>query len=364
MIYFGSFIFRSILLQIFSTSFTAICIRILFVVVVVFFLLPIFFIELSSGIGRLELCILCVISCELIAYKVQQSLIDNIGNNDQVSKKAQSNFAIHSVHEIIRNPNLCLFLYISVDIENFVPKSMYVELLLDDFLKNTIKVYDHYQKPIVAIEIDSCAQILKAINAHLLISKIFKRLRKNSSESITFIIGVQELSNAKLQKETFRKIQNCINTLSVYLNKKLDIDLILENMQTITGFSVFALFIQNINSDALTISLNVNPANPDSVCRSFEQKFTNFILMLDHFMVTTNWDNPLDAQTFQIFTQQIYYLKDTIKDLLLVVIQISRTGQFLRRNNIFIDIHFLSSSTKVMKKNDIITKDLQFCIKV
>ena len=360
-----AFVLKSLLLKIFSTTFLAIFVRTIIFFFLSFFILPAFFIELTGPVLKLQLFILFVILSELIAYKVQQNFLDtSVNTGDQIARKPQTNFVIHNIHEIIKKPHLSLFLYTkTVDIEGFIPKSIYSAVISDDFLQNTIKIFDHYKKPIIAVEIESCTQILKNLRVYPLLAKIFNKLKKNEAQTISFILGVQDLCDKELKKDSFNKLENCISMLNAHFNKRLNIDLILENMQAFTGFPLFSMFVQSEGLNLLTISLCINPSNTDSVLEIFEQKFTNFSLTLDHIRVTTNFENPIDAQLFQIFSQQILYLQSAIKELVLVVIKISSSKRIIGNKNIFLDIHFMSSTTKVVKKIDIVPKDLQLCIK-
>ena len=175
------FALQSIILKIFSTKLLPICIRVLLLFCIIFFILPIFIADLSSSLIKLQLFILCVILCELLAYKIQQGLISNYLDTEKSSKNKKTKIISTSINQVANNTNLTLFLHTnSTCIEKFIPESSYTQILLEDFSDAGVKLYDHHSKPILCVEIETCSKIIKNLSVYPLMRKLFSSIKKNA----------------------------------------------------------------------------------------------------------------------------------------------------------------------------------------
>lgn len=355
------FFLKSAALAIFRQGILPTIIRGLFSWTLVFFVLPIFFPALGPLITKLQLSIVGTLLLEFVAYRVYGALM---GGSDQggAVKKALSKVLERKLKLLLYKKHLSLFLHTkNVSICDLVPRSIYLGLDIDESYGEGVKVFDHYEKPLVAIELETCRQVLKNLSAYPELEKIFAALKSSSTDALSLAVHVNDIIDLRSRKEFFLKMQSCANIIGAYFAGRWNINLLIDGMQCISGFASFAHLAENTDASLLTIVMPINARDEAMLFEVFEQKFWEFSEKVDRTIMGTNFENNLDAQLCLMFSQQLQYLRDQLRDLIGIVIKFFRVSSIGYKNNIFFEIHFLDSSSTFQQKGDIIPKELQAC---
>jgi hypothetical protein len=354
-----TFWLKSAALALFKQGIFSTLIRALVAALIVFFVLPMLFPSVQPLITKVQLSIVAVLLLEFIAYRAYSAL----GMNQSTPvRKVASKVLERKLKMLLYKKNLSLFLHSkSVSICDLVPRSIYLGLDIDESYGEGIKVFDHYEKPIVAVELETCRQILKNPSAHIEVEKIFAALKNSASDAITLAIHVRDVTDANTRKEFFLKLQSCANIIGAYFGGRRNVNLILDGMQCISGFGAFAHLAENTDASLLSVIMPVNAKDELMLFEVFDQKFWEFSERIDRAIMSTNFENTIDAQLCLMFSQQLQYLKEQIKDLIGVAVKLFRASSISYKNNIFFEVHFLDSLSSFKEQGDIIPKELQLC---
>lgn len=353
------FFVKSFALFIFAQGIIPSALRSLAVFGVTFFVLPRFFPALEPLITKIQLLSVGIVLFEFIAYRGQSALIGQEKPASTV-KKALSKAVDTKLKLLLNKKHLSLFLHTNrINIYDLVPRSIYLGLDIDESYGEGIKIFDHYEKPIVGVEIETCRHVLKSLAAYPELERIFSAIKSSSSSALSLAIHVNEITKAR--KDFLLAMQSCTNIIGAYFDCRWNINLVIDGMQCITGFSSFAHLAENTNSGLLTISLPVNIRDESMLLEVFEQKFWEFSEALDRTIMNTNFENSFDAQLCLTFAQQMQYLKEPIKDLLAIVLRLAKSSNLSYKNNIFFEIHFLNSVPTFKEEGDIVPKEIQSC---
>lgn len=354
-----TFWLKSAALALFKQGILPTLFRATLAILAVFFVLPMLFPSVEPLITKVQLSIVAVLLFEFIAYRVYSAL--GVDQSTPI-RKVPSKVLERKLRLLLYKKNLSLFLHSkNISICDLVPRSIYLGLDIDESYGDGIKVFDHYEKPIVAVELETCRQILKNPSAYTEVEKIFSALKSSASDSITLAIHVKDVTDASARKEFFLKLQSCANIIGAYFAGRRNINLILDGMQCISGFGSFAHLAENTDSSLLSITMPVNARDETILFEVFDQKFWEFSERIDRAIMSTNFENTLDAQLCVMFSQQLQYLKEQVKDLIGVAIRLFRASSISYKNNIFFEVHFLDSFATFQEQADIIPKELQLC---
>ncbi len=351
-----SYVVKSLVLMIFSGSIIAIFFRLLTLALVVFFLLPFFFPALSSLLVRVQLFLLSALLCEFLSSKIC-NVIQGTNSYEVKDKKPYAKFIGQSLNAILSNRKLGFFVHTqNVAIDKLIPKSMYKEIASEN--QNTVKIFDHYEKPIVSMELNACRQALKSFIVYPELAQILKSIKKSKAESFTFVMSVQDLVSCFSQKDLLVQIHGFAFELGAFLGRRVHINLIIEEMRKITGFDTFLQLQNDIN--LMHFEMIVSKKNTKDILEVFEESFTGFSDKINAAIRGINFIVPTDAQNVITFAQQIQYLKEALQEVVASLVLISRDARIF--NHTLVNVHFLSSVSGNADKSDILPQELQSCL--
>ncbi len=352
-----SYMARSLILMIFSPSIVAIFFRLLTLALIIFFLVPHCFPELIRTLRtRVELFLLSALLCEFLSAKIYNFIQ---GNNyyEVKDKKTYSRVGSHSLSLILSNRKLNLFVHTkNVVIDKLIPKSMYKEVASEN--QDTVKIFDHHEKPIVSIEIDTCRQALRSFIVYPELAQILRSIRSSKANSLTFVISAKDLSTCFFQKDLLVQIHGFAFELGTFLRRRVHINLIVEDMNTITGFDTF-LQLQN-DLKLMHFEILTSKKNITEVFEVFSESFSRFTDRINAAIRGINFIASAEAQNVITFAQQLEYLKEPLQEVVASLVRISRDGRIF--NHTLVNVHFLSSTNNGSDKSDILPKELQSCL--
>jgi hypothetical protein len=351
-----SYVAKSLFLMIFSSSIIAIFFRLLILALIVFLILPVFFVALVSLLVRVQLFLLSALLCEFLSSKVY-NVIQSTNHYEVKDKKPYARLMTQNLSTILSNRKLSLFVHTqNVAIDKLIPKSMYKEVASENH--NTVKIFDHHEKPIVSMEIDACRQALKSFIVYPELAQILKSIRRSKADSLTFVLSVQDLALCFFHKDLLVKIHGFAFELGAFLGRKIHVNLIIENMSKITGFETFLQMQNDLN--LMHFEIITSKKNTRDVFEVFEESFTRFSDKINAAIRGINFIAPIDAQSVITFAQQLEYLKEPLQEVVASLVLISRDRRIF--NQILINVNFLSSVGSCEEKSDILPKELQSCL--
>jgi hypothetical protein len=335
----------------------AIFCRFIFIFLLIFFVLPIFWPSLGALLTRTQLFLLSIIAIEFLASKIS-NLMQGLSGLE--AKKPRIRTTNASVDAVLANRKLSLFVHTkNVAIDKLIPRSMYKEFAAEN--DETVKIFDHYDKPIISMEMEYCRQALKSFVVYPDFARVLKAVKKSYADTVTFVIAAQDLSLIFFQKELLIQLQGCALELGAFLSRKMHINLIIDNMSAITGFHSFCNFALQNDLDLMNIVVPVKGKNEKHVSAVFETNFVRFSDKIDAAIRRTNFTQVGDAQNAITFAQQLQYLKGPLREIMLALLSLSKDGgNFF--SSILVNMHFLSSMQDFSKKSDILPKELQLCL--
>ena len=349
-----SYVAKSFGLVIFSSSIVAIFFRLLVLGIVIFFVLPKFYLGLASLIVRVQLFLLSALLCEFLSSKVYGVIQ---GSNYELKDKKPIRQPKDPLSSALAHNKVSLFVHTkNVSIAKLIPKSMYKECTSDT--ENTVRVFDHHQRPIVSIEIEALRQGLKSFIIYPGLVQILGSIKKGRSNIVTFVMSAQDLALCFSQKELLIAIHGFAFELGSFLRRKVNINLIIEDMHSITGFDNFLKFQNAL--DLMSFSLYGSQKTTKGFIEVFEESFTRFNDKIDFAIRCNNFLQPIEAQNVITFSQQLQYLKEPLKEVIASLFLISSNSGLFNRT--LVSVYFLSSSD-VPCKSDILSKELHSCLR-
>ncbi|QEK39903.1 hypothetical protein [Candidatus Sneabacter namystus] len=358
------FFFQSLGLTIFSPKFIAMLLRTLFVAVLVFLFCPLLFKSLSLG-NKLQIFILCVLLLELISFRLFLVTQGNI-NPSKTRNQTNKDFIVRSFKGFLSKKNLSLLvLSNTVSIKDFVPKDTYYELAVEDINTEHVTLLDHFSKPLVAISLDHLRDVLKNIAMHPIIQKILDVIKSNSSDTVTFVVGFQDLISMQSKNNITIAMQSCCNMLHTYMNKRFNINFVVENLHLVTGFHEICNEIYPNNPDLTSLSIPISLEDEQITFTTFESVYANFIKKVVNVIGNCHFSESDKFQLIYIFMQQLHYLKEPLKEIMAIAIKTSKISTIRTRNQIQFNIFFLGKTESVTppeQQISLVAKDLQLCL--
>jgi hypothetical protein len=295
--------------------------------------------------------LLSALLCEFLSSKIYGVISANEFKEKKPVKAMASRLS-----SLLSHKKLSLFVHTkNVAIEKLMPKSMYKECASET--DSTVRIFDHHKRPIVSIEIEALRQALKSFVIYPELAQILRFIRKSRSNIVTFVISVRDLALGFAQKELFVAMHGFAFEFGSFLNRKVSINLIVEDMQGICGFETFLRFQNDL--DLTNFSLEVSQKSTKELISVFEESFSKFSDKIDLAIRCNNFLQPVDAQNVITFSQQIQYLKEPLKEVIASLILVSRNRGFFDKT--LINVHFLSSGDSL--KSDVLSKELHLCLR-
>jgi hypothetical protein len=339
---------------------------------VVIFIVPIIFPSLNDKIVKICLIILIIILVEIIAFRVN-GVIANKSNREQLLSK--NNLIDQQINELtptINHKNLGLFLYTKdISISNLIPKTTYSPIILPNVNNNMlpinkVQLFNHYTKPLLAIEINDCETVLSNLNSYPIVKKLLSLIKKNNSHDVNIAVSASTIFNSEENKDDLFLLLRCIHALKNCVKKKFNVNLLIDSMGNVPGFKTFLQSAHNMEEKThlFCSTFNTNVSYKHDILEQFEANFTKFLFSLETETLLMNFDNPEDMKNVHTFIQQLHYSRERLKTLLAHATNICNVHTINKLNNITISIRFFHSQDQIHKIDALASKELQLCCQI
>ena len=366
------FLIKSALLRIFSIHIVAILLRYLFVTIIVLFVLPIIFPSINDKMVKICLIILAIILIEIIAFRVNEIITNKYANRDQfLSKNNQIEQQINELTPTINQKNLSLLLYSrDINVSHLIPKNIYAEIILPNLnnitpIKN-IQLFNHYTKPLLAIEINDCETILSSLNNYPIIKKLLSIVKKNNAHEINIVISADTIFNSEDNKDDVFSMLRCAHALRNKMKRKFNINLIIDKMANLPGFTSLLQSSYNMHekTNLFSFNFNINVGYKHDIFEKFEYNFSKFLFNLEKETLLMNFEGCDDMQKIHSFIQMLHYGRERLKTVLVNAANICDVHAIGKLNNINISIRFVQSQAYIQQMEILASKELQLCCQI
>jgi hypothetical protein len=352
-------ILRKIFYLTLGTNIFGIIIRMSFIILCVFLIIPKLYPNFQSLRVRFEFFILIAILIEILIAKLKMP--DNIGVADKPdANNSSKNRLLFSHLNRVSNKKPCyLFLHGSqIRLEALLANYDYKLLGMEDMQDNQLRVFENYSNNIISCELEYFRKIIEEHSFSLLRTKLIKYLAKNRYSSVSIIINVEELTKITArQSNIISNLYACTQFLNKRLGRKTNINFIIETLAKIQGFYELIALTNTERSNSFGFSFLTEVNDIKIVSQKFNSGFKQFLTQIENKLACAHDHDPIKHQQAYIFTQQLKYFQEPLGKLVECLTIFKKYHLFKKWQQSLVTINFIN--TKEESKNSVISPTME-----
>lgn len=308
-------------MKVFSKSLLASLLRFIFSFIIIFFVLPIFFDSWGNNILKIQFLILLVILVEIVVFRISNQVQNSSYSKYNVAlNNVKSNKLVNTI-SFLKGKNINLVLYSNdIFIKGLFPSSCYSEIEIDDF-RDLIKVFSHIKYSIIAISISEYRRIITNINQNENLTLVWKILKRYKALPVCIVVSVHQLFDFHFKKDNFLELSQSIILLNQNLKYQSDVNIVIDNMSFICGFTVIAKLFREHQIESMELFMDFSKNRDFNFI--FNESFEKFIASIEKLTFFKNCLSAKENIDANIFINQINLLKESFEKLVEIIIAIS-----------------------------------------
>lgn len=349
---------KKIISAIIQNRLLMILVRAIIICIIFFYIIPKFYpLLLKDIITKIEVSILTIILLEFIILKM--SLTNKKEDAKEVEKKdtnIDKDFLTGKLDYAIKNRPCFLFLHVnSVSMNELLSKQNYTRLSIDPAQDDKIKLFDNFYNVIIGCKIDEFKKLILNEEDQYILNNLIKCLKNNKSSSINLVVTVKDLIEIEKNSENFYKnFYSIIQYINNKLNRKYNINVLIDQMSQIKGFKSFLSTTKNLPQSMLGVNFICSINKKNIMIKYLKKEFEQFSINLEADLHKQINQNIAEYQNAYYFITQIKELYPYIEKIIECIALPKKKYIWKRNKEVLLGVYFINSILKEVALSPII----------
>ena len=338
-------ILRKIFYLILADNVFGVIIRMLVIFACVFLVIPELYPNFQSLQSKALFFIGGVMLLEILVPKLKIP-----GNLEPASmtntNNSLKNWLFFSYLNKISNKKPChLFLHSSeIQLETLLTNYDYKPLDLEDISDNQLRIFDNYYNNIISCDLEYFRKIIETDSYSLLKTKLIKYLTKSRYPSVSIMINVEDLIKVtERQSNIILNLYACTQFLNKKLNRKTNINFIVDNLANIKGFYELIALTNKERGSSFGFSFLTEIRDIKIISQKFNSGFKQFLAQVEDKVTCTHNYDSMKYQRAYNFTQQLGYFQEPLGKLVECITTFKKYPLFKKWQQSLVTINFINT---------------------